>query len=97
MKVQSRLGVTIPNSCSCNCWGSIRQETPGDSVQLFHEGCDGYTWIWCSLNNLGERVIKVDTQGDLTYTPTIPDELVFVVLEKSGCCQIFTETKWVSL
>lgn len=97
MKIQSRLGVTIPNSCTCNCWGSIRQETPGDPVQLFHEGCDDYTWGWCKLDNLGDIEIMVESQEDLTYTPTDPDELVFVVLEKSGCCQFFTEIKWVSL
>jgi len=96
MKIQSRLGVTIPTDCSCNCWGSIRQETPGDVVHLFHEGCDDFEWEWCKYDGDEDFPVIPGTANDNTYTPTDPSELIFVVFRKSNCCDKITNTIWVN-
>lgn len=97
MKIQSRLGVTIPTDCSCNCWGSIRQETPGDVVHLFHEGCDDFEWGWYKSDGIGNFPLVIGTENDLTYTPTDANELIAVLFTSPNCCSVVSNVKWVSL
>lgn len=96
MKIQSRLGVTIPTDCSCNCWGSIKQEADGGPVTLYHENCDDYEWAWYKYDGVENFPIITETENDLTYTPTNPSELVFVILQTPGCCDYITNTIWVN-
>lgn len=96
MKAQSRFGVTIPTNCNCNCWASIKQETDGDPVQLFYEGCDDYEWGWYKYDGLGNFPLITGTENDLTYTPTDPSELIFVSFTSPTCCYSITNTIWVN-
>ncbi len=96
MKIQSKLGVTILANCSCNCWVSIRQETPGDPVVSYHEGCDDYEWAWYKYDGLGNFPIIVGTENDPTYTPTDPSELVFVLFTSPTCCDTISNIIWVN-
>ena len=96
MKVQSKLGVTIPTNCSCNCWASIKQDTDGDPTVLYQEGCDDYEWAWFKYDGVGNFPQIAGTENDLTYTPTDPSELVFVSFTSPTCCLAISNVLWIN-
>jgi len=94
MKIQSRLGVTIPKTnLSCCCSPSVYRpvEDPLDStLVLILLGCNGFTIEWQSWY-VGEAEWVVAQSGGETYTWIEDGEWIRVKLSKEGCCDVYSQ------
>jgi len=87
MKIQSRLGVTIPISddCDCNCYASIIKQS-SDAV-LWTEGCDGFTIDWQLYDG---SVFNTDQTSGTTYSLVGIADPLRVKLTNEDCCDKFS-------
>lgn len=93
MKIQSRIGVTIPkDNISCCCTAQIQQLTIGSSVPVnltLSSDCEFFDIEWQSWN-FSTEVWDVAQTGGQTYILQDDAELLRVKLSKEGCCDKYT-------
>lgn len=93
MKVQSRIGVTIPkNNLACCCTAQIQQLTIGPAIPVnltLSSDCEFFSIEWQSYN-FSTEVWDVAQVGGETYLLVEDAELLRVKLSKEGCCDIYT-------
>lgn len=87
MKIQSRLGVTIPISddCDCNCYASIIKLS--SDATLFSQSCSGFTIEW---QKYSMGVFSTDQVGGTTYSLIGVIEPIRVKLTSDDCCTKFS-------
>ena len=97
MKVQSRLGVTIPkDNLACCCVPVMfkpTESTLDHTVNLLPYGCVGYTIEWQEWDFTEEEWIEAFEQtGVETYEWSgIADvQLLRVKMSKAGCCDVYS-------
>lgn len=89
MKIQSRLGVTIPVSggCGCNCFVSIIKADDSEQSLLYTENCDGFSIEW-QLEDSEDFV--TDQVGGTTYSLIGVTDPLRVKLTNDDCCTKFS-------
>lgn len=93
MKVQSRLGVTIPQqneSCCCAAQISKLTEIANSDAQLWtFAHCDGFSIEWQIWDFLNSEWDTAQVGGE-TYDWLDDGEIVRVKMSKEGCCDYYT-------
>lgn len=97
MKVQSRIGITIPkDNLSCCCAPTIYRpvEDPLDNnLVLIPYGCVDFDIEWQIWDVIGEEWIMSQVGGS-TYTWGEDGERVRVKMSKEGCCDVYSQAKF---
>ena len=95
MKVQSRIGVTIPkNNLDCCCVPVMYKPTESTldhTVNLIPYGCSGYDIEWYKFDfDIDEWVLSQTGSENYEWSGLSDVSLVRVKMTKVGCCDVYS-------